>query len=54
MGSQARANKPATGDLAKKLEAQKRQTQNQTLQAAAQENRLHREADVAAEARNYN
>ena len=51
---QARANKPATGDLAKKLEAQKKQTQSQTLQQAARENRQQREADQATETRNYN
>jgi hypothetical protein len=51
---QARANKPATGDLAKKLSAQKKQTQNQTLQQAAAENRQYREADAVLETRNYN
>jgi hypothetical protein len=51
---QARNNKAATGDLAKKLEAQKRQTNTQTLQQAAAENRLAREADQATETRNYN
>lgn len=43
-----------TGDLGKKLEAQKKQTRNQTLQEAAWENRAQRDADAAAEARNYN
>ncbi|PVI02081.1 hypothetical protein DM02DRAFT_613265 [Periconia macrospinosa] len=52
--AEARANKPVTGDLAKKLEEQKRQTRNQTLQQAANENRAQREADAATEARNYN
>ena len=52
--AEARANKPVTGDLAKKLDEQKRQTRNQTLQQAADENRLQRDADAAAEARNYN
>jgi hypothetical protein len=51
---QARNNKTASGDLAKKLDAQKRQTNNQTLQQAANENRLAREADQATETRNYN
>ncbi|KAJ4301873.1 hypothetical protein N0V90_003969 [Kalmusia sp. IMI 367209] len=50
----ARANKPVTGDLARKLEEQKKQTRNQTLQQAAYENRAQRDADAAAEARNYN
>ncbi|KAF2255949.1 hypothetical protein BU26DRAFT_536332 [Trematosphaeria pertusa] len=53
-GRTARANRTATGDLAKKLEAQKKQTRNQTLQEAAHENRAQREADAATEARNYN
>ena len=43
-----------TGDLAKKLAEQKKQTQSQTLQQAAYENRAQREADAATEARNYN
>ncbi|OAL50640.1 hypothetical protein IQ07DRAFT_432951 [Pyrenochaeta sp. DS3sAY3a] len=43
-----------SGDLQKKLDAQKRQTQAQTLQQAATENRLARDADNATEARNYN
>ena len=43
-----------TGDLAKKLEEQKKQTRNQTLQQAAYENRAQREADAATETRNYN
>jgi hypothetical protein len=52
--SQARANKTPTGDLAKKLDAQKRQTQTQTLQSAAAENVARRQADAATEVRNYN
>jgi len=44
----------AKGDLAKKLEAQKRQTRNQTLQAAARENRMARDADTVAELRAHN
>ncbi|KAH7085997.1 hypothetical protein BKA63DRAFT_432632 [Paraphoma chrysanthemicola] len=52
--AEARNSKAATGDLAKKLEAQKRQTNTQTLQQAANENRLAREADQATETRNYN
>lgn len=51
---QARANKSTPGDLQKKLDAQKRQTQNQTLQQAADENLRARQADQASEARNYN
>ncbi|KAF2472241.1 uncharacterized protein BDR25DRAFT_302980 [Lindgomyces ingoldianus] len=52
--AEARASKTTGGDLAKKLEAQKKQTQSQTLQEAARENRLQREADAATETRNYN
>ncbi|USP74494.1 uncharacterized protein yc1106_01768 [Curvularia clavata] len=52
--AEARANKSSSGDLQKKLDAQKRQTNNQTLQQAANENRLAREADQATETRNYN
>ena len=51
---QARNSRTATGDLGKKLEAQKKQTRTQTLQEAANENRAQREADAAAETRNYN
>ncbi|KAJ4354483.1 uncharacterized protein N0V89_006220 [Didymosphaeria variabile] len=46
--------KPVTGDLAKKLDEQKKQTRNQTLQQAAYENRAQRDADAATETRNYN
>ncbi|KAF1840769.1 uncharacterized protein K460DRAFT_192049 [Cucurbitaria berberidis CBS 394.84] len=52
--AEARANKSTSGDLQKKLDAQKRQTQNQTLQQAANENRLAREADQVNETRTYN
>jgi len=53
--TQARANKsPGTHDLAKKLAEQKKQTQNQTLQQVAWENRAARDADAATETRNYN
>ncbi|KAL6708491.1 hypothetical protein ACN47E_002754 [Coniothyrium glycines] len=52
--AEARANKTTTGDLQKKLDAQKRQTHNQALQAAANDNRLAREADQATETRTYN
>ncbi len=51
---QARNNKSSSGELQKKLDAQKRQTQNQTLQQVANENRLARAADQATETRNYN
>jgi hypothetical protein len=51
---QARANKTSSGDLQKKLDAQRRQTHNQTLQQVATENRAARDADQATEARNYN
>lgn len=43
-----------TGDLARKLDGQKKQTRTQTLKEAAHENRAQREVDAAAEARNYN
>ncbi|KAF1970320.1 hypothetical protein BU23DRAFT_214325 [Bimuria novae-zelandiae CBS 107.79] len=52
--AEARANKPVTGDLAKRLEEQKKQTRNQTLQQTAQENLAQRTADANTEARNYN
>ncbi|KAH8731048.1 hypothetical protein GQ44DRAFT_822639 [Phaeosphaeriaceae sp. PMI808] len=52
--AEARSNKTSSGDLQKKLDAQKRQTNNQTLQQAANENRLAREVDQANETRNYN
>jgi hypothetical protein len=51
---QARNNKTTTGYLQRELDAQKRQTNNQTLQQAAEENRRAREADQATETRNYN
>ncbi|KAF2120791.1 hypothetical protein BDV96DRAFT_595202 [Lophiotrema nucula] len=54
LSKQARASRTATGDLGKKLEAQKKQTQSQTLQQAAYENRAAREADAVREARDYN
>jgi hypothetical protein len=43
-----------SGDLAKRLEEQKKQTRNQTLQQVADENRAQRQADAATETRNYN
>jgi len=52
--AEARATKSPTGDLAKKLEAQKKQTRNQVLQSAAAENVAQRNADAATETRNYN
>ncbi|OAK98820.1 hypothetical protein IQ06DRAFT_349469 [Phaeosphaeriaceae sp. SRC1lsM3a] len=52
--AEARNNRTTSGDLQKKLDAQKRQTNAQTLQQAANENRLAREADQATETRNYN
>ncbi|ORY13701.1 hypothetical protein BCR34DRAFT_561547 [Clohesyomyces aquaticus] len=51
--AERRNNKTAEGDLAKKLEAQKKKTQNQTLQEAAQENRLHREVDAKKPVQDY-
>ncbi|KAF2197910.1 hypothetical protein GQ43DRAFT_402060 [Delitschia confertaspora ATCC 74209] len=54
--AEARAQKASSssGDLAKKLEAQKRQTREQTLKQVSYENRAARDADAAQEARNYN
>ncbi|KAF1915138.1 hypothetical protein BDU57DRAFT_576477 [Ampelomyces quisqualis] len=52
--AEARNNRSSSGDLQKKLDAQKRQTNTQTLQQAANENRKAREADQATETRNYN
>ncbi|KAF1943239.1 hypothetical protein EJ02DRAFT_443487 [Clathrospora elynae] len=52
--AEARANRTSPGDLQKRLDAQKRQTNNQTLLQAANDNRLAREADQATETRNYN
>ncbi|KAH7414336.1 hypothetical protein DE146DRAFT_32272 [Phaeosphaeria sp. MPI-PUGE-AT-0046c] len=52
--AEARNNRSTFGDLQKKLDAQKRQTNTQTLQQAANESRLAREADQATETRNYN
>ncbi|KAF2279638.1 uncharacterized protein EI97DRAFT_448330 [Westerdykella ornata] len=52
--AEARAKKTPTGDLARKLDAQKRQTHAQTLQSAAAENLAHRQADEAFAARNHN
>jgi hypothetical protein len=51
---QARNNKTTTGALQMELDAQKRQTNKQVLQQAAEENRRAREADQATETRNYN
>ena len=54
--AEARAQKASSGsgDLAKKLEAQKKQTRAQTLEQVSYENRAARDADAALEARNYN
>lgn len=43
---QARANKNSTGDLQKKLDAQKKQTREQTLKEIANENNRHRDAEA--------
>ncbi|KAJ4399126.1 hypothetical protein N0V91_009658 [Didymella pomorum] len=48
--AEARANKNSTGDLQKKLDAQKKMTQKQQLEAAAKENLGHRNADTNNEA----
>lgn len=50
----ARANKTSTGDLQKKLDAQKRQTQTKTLEEAARENLAFRNADAQAKEREHN
>ena len=42
------------GKLGKQLDAQKAQTQNQSLVQSARDNAAAREADAAAQARNYN
>lgn len=49
----AKANKTG-GKLSSQLAAQKKQTQNQTLNAGSEQTRLARDADAATEARNYN
>lgn len=55
MDEQVRAKKSSgTGQLAKNLENQKKQTREVTLKKGSEENRLVREADAAAQARNYN
>ena len=51
---QARANKNSTGDLQKKLDAQKKQTREQTLKEIAKENNRRREADATKTARAHN
>jgi hypothetical protein len=43
---QARANKNSTGDLQRKLDAQKKLTNTKQLQAAAEANLAHRVADA--------
>jgi hypothetical protein len=42
------------GKLGKQLDAQKARTQSSTLQQTAKENLAARDADAAAQARNYN
>lgn len=55
MISQARANtKKPTGKLSSQLEAQKKQTQNQTLAEASATERRLRDADATAEVRAHN
>jgi len=52
---QVRAKKSSgTGQLAKNLENQKKQTREDIRKKESAENRLVREADAAAQARNYN
>lgn len=47
------ANKPG-GKLATNLSAQKRQTQNQTLNVGSEQERMARTADANTETRNWN
>jgi hypothetical protein len=54
ISDQARANKTSTGDLQKKLDAQKRQTREQTLKDAAAERRSDREVKQNMEALAHN
>lgn len=53
MFDQARANKTSTGDLQKKLDAQKKQTREQTLKEIAKENNRHREAEATKAAQTH-
>lgn len=50
----AKASKGNTGKLSSQLEAQKKQTRNDLLNATSEQERRHRDTDSAAEARNYN
>lgn len=50
---QARANKNSTGDLQKKLDAQKKQTREQTLKEIANENNRHRDAEATRAAQTH-
>ncbi|OCK97811.1 uncharacterized protein K441DRAFT_371595 [Cenococcum geophilum 1.58] len=53
--AEVRAKKSSgTGQLAKNLENQKKQTREDIRKKESAENRLVREADAAAQARNYN
>ena len=49
----ARSSK-GTGKLSTQLEAQKKQTRNELLNAGSEQERRLRDADAAAEARSYN
>ena len=51
---QARANKNSTGDLQKKLDAQKKQTREQTLKEVSERNLKTRNADKKSAALRHN
>ncbi|KAJ4332137.1 hypothetical protein N0V87_008634 [Didymella glomerata] len=51
--AEARANKNSTGDLQKKLDAQKKQTREQTLKEIVNENNRHRDAEATRTAQTH-
>lgn len=53
MQERAKASQQGRGKLGKQLDAQKSQTQTETLAQNARDNVAHREADNAAQARNW-
>lgn len=54
MQERANAANKSGGKLSSNLAAQKKQTQNQTLNAGSEQERLRRTADANAETRNWN
>lgn len=54
VSDQARANKPSTGPLQKKLDAQKKQTRSNMLKDIADEELKFRQAENNAKASQYN